>query len=69
MQVKYTGAQMNTQGYSVLLTVIGLCTDDVDETSAPLMILEYMPFGDLLNFLQTYRYIAGYYPEILCVFS
>ena len=35
---------------------LGVCTDDVDETSAPLMILEYMPFGDLLSFLQTYKY-------------
>ena len=41
---------------------IGVCTDDVDETSAPLMILEYMPFGDLLSFLQKYKY-----EENLCV--
>ena len=41
---------------------IGVCTDDIDETSAPLMILEYMPFGDLLSFLQKYKY-----EENLCV--
>jgi hypothetical protein len=38
-----------------IVSILGVCTDDVDETSAPLMILEYMPFGDLLSFLQKYK--------------
>lgn len=38
-----------------LLRTAGVCTDDVDNTSAPLMILEYMPFGDLQSFLESYR--------------
>lgn len=39
-------------------TIIGVCTNDVDQNSAPLMILEYMPYGDLQSFLQTYKYIC-----------
>ena len=31
--------------------------DDEDDDSAPLMILEYMPYGDLQNFLENHRYI------------
>ena len=44
---------------------VGVCTDDVDETSAPLMILEYMPFGDLLTFLQSYKYCMHTIPPHL----
>ena len=31
--------------------------DDDDEYSAPLMILEYMPYGDLQGFLESHKYI------------
>ena len=48
--------------------MVGVCTDDVDETSAPLMILEYMPFGDLLTFLQTHKYVAVI-DTYVCVFA
>ena len=33
-----------------------MCTNDVDEKKAPLMILEYMTHGDLLSFLQAHKY-------------
>ena len=29
----------------------------IDDDSAPLMILEYMPYGDLHGFLETHRYV------------
>ncbi len=29
--------------------------DEIDEDSAPLMILEYMPYGDLQSFLTTHQ--------------
>ena len=32
------------------------CEDD-DEDSAPLMILEYMPYGDLQSFLENHKYV------------
>ena len=37
----------------------GVCTDsneDDDEDNAPLMILEYMPYGDLKGFLEKHKY-------------
>ena len=44
-----------------MLLSSGVCTDseedDDDDDSAPLMILEYMPYGDLKGFLQNHKYI------------
>ena len=31
--------------------------DDDDEDNAPLMILEYMPYGDLQGFLESHKYV------------
>ena len=39
---------------------LGVCTDsdeDDDEDNAPLMILEYMPYGDLKRFLGNHKYV------------
>ena len=30
-------------------------SEDADEDSAPLMILEYMPYGDLQGFLEKHK--------------
>ena len=38
----------------------GYIPQEEGEDSAPLMILEYMPFGDLLDFLSTHRYVVTY---------
>ena len=35
----------------------GISTKDISEDSAPLMILEYMPFGDLHSFLSKHKYV------------
>ena len=32
-------------------------SEDDDEESAPLMILEYMPYGDLQGFLESHKYV------------
>ena len=45
----------------------GVCKVDVD--SSPLMILEYMPYGDLQGFLQTHRYIPPGMVLIHCVYA
>ena len=37
------------------MTTVGVCEEDGGGT--PLMILEYMPFGDLKSFLQTYKWV------------
>lgn len=34
---------------------IGVCGVNAADDSAPLMILEYMPFGDLRGFLEAHR--------------
>ena len=34
----------------------GIGSKDEDEDSAPLLILEYMPYGDLQELLESYRY-------------
>ena len=39
-----------------ILYFAGLCLQDADNDSAPLMIMEYMPFGDLLSFLKSHKY-------------
>ena len=31
---------------------------DCDENTAPLLILEYMPFGNLQSFLENHRYVC-----------
>ena len=38
--------------------IAGICSEseDDDEDSAPLMILEYMPYGDLRSFLENHKY-------------
>ena len=43
----------------IWLLLSGVCTDseeDDDEDNAPLMILEYMPYGDLKGFLASHKY-------------
>ena len=32
-------------------------SEDDDEESAPLMILEYMPYGNLQGFLESHKYV------------
>ena len=42
------------------IDVVGISShseDDEDEYSAPLMILEYMPYGDLQGFLESHKYL------------
>ena len=43
--------------------------DDDDEDNAPLMILEYMPYGDLQSFLESHKYVATSPPWILYQYS
>ncbi len=42
-----------------IVSLLGISTADsdgeIDEDSAPLMILEYMPYGDLQSFLTAHR--------------
>ena len=41
----------------------GITSKDEDEDSSPLLILEYMPHGDLQSFLESHR--SGYIREII----
>ena len=41
--------------------------DDDDDESAPLMILEYMPYGDLQGFLESHKYILYYNASLICL--
>ena len=36
----------------------GFIQEEKDEDSAPLMILEYMQYGDLASFLKSHRYMC-----------
>jgi hypothetical protein len=38
----------------------GFIQEEKDEDSAPLMVLEYMQYGDLASFLKSYRYVYIY---------
>jgi serine/threonine protein kinase len=43
----------------LIIHYLGVCTEteeDYDEDNAPLMILEYMPYGDLKSFLANHKY-------------
>ena len=38
--------------------IVGFIQEEKDEDSAPLMVLEFMQYGDLGSFLQSHRYIT-----------
>ena len=40
---------------SLSLCILGISSAKADEDSAPLIILEYMQYGDLQNFLESHR--------------
>lgn len=41
--------------------------DDDDVDNAPLMILEYMPYGDLQGFLESHKYVLVYHTIDFCI--
>lgn len=50
---------------SLYIGVSSNSEDDDDDDNAPLMILEYMPYGDLQGFLESHKYVPIY--TIMCI--
>ena len=40
----------------------GFIQEEKDEDSAPLMVLEFMQYGDLASFMTAHRYEINWYP-------